>query len=128
MFKFSIIIPLYNKEKDIEKTISSVLEQTFNDFEIIIVNDGSTDKSEEIVKGIKDERITIFSKKNEGVSSARNFGVKKPNTSFIAFLDGDDYWYPNHLENLFSIISKHPDHSWYAAAYDKKRSSKKNTS
>ena len=127
MFKFSIIIPLYNKEKDIKKTISSFLEQTFNDFELIIVNDGSTDSSEEIVKAIQDKRITIFSKKNEGVSIARNFGVEKSNTNYIAFLDGDDYWYPNHLENLFSLINNHPDHSWYATAYEKKRTSKLTT-
>ncbi len=70
---FSIIIPLYNKEKFIENTIQSVLDQTFHDFEIIIVNDGSTDKSEEKVLQFKDDRILYFSKKNEGVSQTRNF-------------------------------------------------------
>lgn len=120
MPKFSVIIPLYNKEKDIQKTLSSVLEQSFSDFEIIIVNDGSTDNSEEIVKSINDSRIHLYSEENKGVSASRNFGVDKSNSNYIAFLDADDYWYPNHLKNLFSLIEKYPNHSWYATAYEKK--------
>jgi len=99
MTNFSVVIPLYNKEKDVLKTIQSVLKQSHSKFEIIIVDDGSTDSSIEIIKNIKDERIRLFSKKNEGVSIARNYGVEKATTEFIAFLDADDYWHPNHLEN-----------------------------
>ena len=120
MPKFSIVIPLYNKEKDIKETISCVLSQTHTDFEIIIINDGSTDTSEEIVKGFNDHRICLYSKKNQGVSIARNFGVDKANSEYIVFLDADDFWYPNHLENLFSLITKFPNHSWFATAYEKK--------
>ena len=104
MSKFSIIIPLYNKEKDIKKTLKSVLNQSFEDFEIIIINDGSTDNSEEIVKSIIDKRIFLYTKNNEGVSIARNYGVEKATSGFIAFLDADDYWHPNHLENLHTLL------------------------
>ena len=74
---FSIIIPLYNKEKFIENTIQSALNQTFLDFELIVVNDGSTDRSLELVKAFKDQRIKIYTIRNGGVSKARNFGIQK---------------------------------------------------
>jgi len=119
--KFSVIIPLYNKEKDIKKTLKSVLDQSFQDFEIIIINDGSTDASEEVVKSVSDNRILLFTKKNEGVSIARNHGVAKANSGYVAFLDADDYWHPNHLDNLYSLIKKFPNNSWYATAFEKKR-------
>jgi len=119
--KFSVIIPLYNKEKDIKETLKSVLDQTFEDFEIIIINDGSTDSSAEIVKSITDKRIFLYSKKNEGVSIARNYGAEKATSDVIAFLDADDFWYANHLENLSLLIDNYPEHKWYATAYEKKR-------
>jgi len=118
--RISVVIPLFNKEKDIKNTLSSVLAQSFDDFEIIIVNDGSTDSSKKIVNGFKDKRIRLFSEKNKGVSCARNFGVEKANSNYIAFLDADDYWYPNHLENLYSLITKFPSYLWCASAYEKK--------
>ena len=74
---FSIIIPLYNKEKFIENTIQSVLGQSFEDFELIVVNDGSTDTSLELVNKLKDKRIKTYSISNAGVSKARNFGIQK---------------------------------------------------
>lgn len=89
---FSIVIPLYNKEKSITTTINSVLNQTCGDFELIIVNDGSTDTSLEIVQSIKDERIRIINQKNGGVSSARNQGIIEAKFDWIAFLDADDLW------------------------------------
>lgn len=115
---FSIIIPLYNKESFIENTIQSVLDQNFQDFEIIVVNDGSTDKSEEKLLHFKDFRIKYFSKKNEGVSSARNYGIEKANADFIAFLDADDYWYPTFLETMFYSISKLPNQKVFSAAVE----------
>jgi len=121
MTKFSIVIPLYNKEKDVFDTIQSVKKQTHANFEIIIVDDGSTDKSLEIVKNIIDKRIHIFSKNNEGVSTARNYGVKKASSNYIAFLDADDYWYPNHLAEIHSMIIQFPHASWYATSYEKTR-------
>lgn len=115
---FSVIIPLYNKENFIENTIQSILDQTFQDFEIIIVNDGSTDKSEEKSLKFKDTRIHYFSKENEGASTARNYGIEKANSDFITFLDADDFWYPTFLETMFAIISKVPNQKVFSAAIE----------
>ena len=124
MPKYSIIIPLYNKEKDIKNTLKSVFEQSFEDFEIIIVDDGSTDASGKIVAAIDDPRIQLYSKENEGVSKTRNYGVEKANTDHIVFLDADDYWYPNHLDNLNSLVINYTKENWYATAYEKKHHDK----
>lgn len=118
MIYFSVIIPLYNKEKFIEATLRSVLEQSFVNFEILIVNDGSTDSSTEIIKKFNDPRIRYFSKENEGVSSARNYGIEKVKGEFIAFLDADDYWYPGFLEKMFNNIKKHPEQKVFSAAIE----------
>tara|TARA_B100000809_G_scaffold266928_1_gene333139 strand:+ start:3011 stop:3955 length:945 start_codon:yes stop_codon:yes gene_type:complete len=120
MSKFSVVIPLFNKEKDVLRTIHSVLNQTFSNFEIIIIDDGSTDKSKFVVNNIKDDRINLFAKKNEGVSIARNFGITNASSKFIAFLDADDYWYPDHLEKLDSLTNLFPNGKWFATAYEKK--------
>lgn len=99
---FSVVISLYNKELSIGNTIRSVLNQTYQDFEIVIVNDGSTDKSLQVVEQINDSRIRIINKPNGGVSSARNRGIKEASREWIAFLDGDDLWKENHL-NTFQL-------------------------
>lgn len=116
----SIVIPLYNKERFIKETLDSVFNQSFTDYEIIIVNDGSSDSSVFIVNAIKDQRITVLSNQNKGVSHARNFGISKANSDLIALLDGDDLWEPNHLENLYNLYEKFPDCGLYATAYNKK--------
>ncbi|WP_066224786.1 glycosyltransferase family A protein [Formosa haliotis] len=116
---FSIVIPLFNKEKHIKPTIQNVLNQSFNDFEIIVVNDGSTDSSLEVVNSIKDSRLKIFSIKNQGVSFARNFGVSKINSDRIVFLDADDSWETHHLEDLFNLYQNYPDCGLYCTAYQK---------
>jgi glycosyltransferase involved in cell wall biosynthesis len=116
----SIVIPLYNKERFIKETLDSVFNQSFPDYEIIIVNDGSTDSSVFIVNAIEDQRITVLSNQNKGVSHARNFGISKANSDLIALLDGDDLWEPNHLENLYNLYEKFPDCGLYATAYNKK--------
>ncbi|WDF64698.1 glycosyltransferase family 2 protein [Flavobacterium sp. KACC 22763] len=121
---FSIIIPLYNKENFIENTIQSVLNQTFQDFEIIVVNDGSTDKSEEKLLQFKDPRIQYFIKKNKGVSATRNYGIEKANADFIAFLDADDYWHPTFLETIYTNISKLPNQKVFSAAIEFETSKK----
>jgi glycosyltransferase involved in cell wall biosynthesis len=114
----SVVIPLYNKAMSIEKTIKAVLSQTFTDFEIIVVNDGSTDNSLEVVNSIKDERIRIITKANGGVSSARNKGINESNAGYIAFLDADDYWAPDYLEEMYKLIQDFPEASLYGCAYD----------
>jgi glycosyltransferase involved in cell wall biosynthesis len=115
----SVIIPLYNKEQFIEATLISVLNQTFIDFEVILVNDGSADASVEVVNSFNDERITLFSTPNMGVSHARNYGISKSNSECIAFLDADDLWETNHLENLYRLYTNFPNCGLYATAYYK---------
>ncbi|MBP93043.1 MAG: glycosyl transferase [Flavobacteriaceae bacterium] len=118
---FSIIIPLYNKENFIVKTVESALNQTFTDFEIIIVNDGSTDSSLEKLTCFTDSRINIYTINNKGVSHARNYGIAKASAKFIAFLDADDLWLPNHLKSLKQLIDIFPNCGLYANAYIKKK-------
>lgn len=105
---FSVVIPLFNKEKYIKATLESVLNQTFEDFEIIVVNDGSEDKSLELVKSITDKRLKIYSNENKGLSYSRNYGVKKARSNFIAFLDADDLWLEDYLDCIKKLISFHP--------------------
>ncbi len=120
MPKISVIIPLYNKEKAVKGTLESLLQQTFQDFEVIIVDDGSTDNSVQVVKEVSDQRIKLFQKENEGVSHTRNKAVAKATASHIAFLDADDLWESNHLEELWTLIQKFPEAGLYCAAYQKK--------
>lgn len=115
----SVVIPLYNKDKSIHRTISRVLNQSFSDFELIIVNDGSTDKSLDVVNTIKDDRIRVVNKDNGGVSSARNVGIKEAKYEIIAFLDADDNWDSDYLEILHGLVQKYPGKVMYAQAYDK---------
>lgn len=105
---FSVIIPLYNKAPYIQRAVDSVLKQTFQDFEIIVVNDGSTDGGEKILDGYKDDRIKIINKKNQGVSIARNTGIKHAKFPYISFLDADDYWHTNYLETIRKMIGLYP--------------------
>ncbi len=102
----SVIIPLYNKENSIVDTVQSVLSQTYRDFELIIVNDGSKDNSLKVVQNISDSRIIVLDKLNGGVSSARNAGIVSAKHEFLAFLDGDDIWHPKHLELLLTALKK----------------------
>jgi len=115
---FSIVIPVYNKEKFVAKTIESVLSQTFTDYEIIIVNDGSTDQSEAKILAFKDNRIQYYSKKNEGVALARNFGIEKATAEYICFLDADDFWYSNFLETMHRFTSELPEQKVFASAIE----------
>lgn len=114
---FSIIIPLYNKQSSIKKTLLSALNQQYTNFEIIIVNDGSTDKSVSIAQTVKDSRIKIFSQENKGVSIARNKGIKEASGKLIAFLDADDYWFPNHLKTIFQLYTHYPTCGMYCSRY-----------
>lgn len=100
----SIIIPLYNKEKSVVNTINSILIQDFEDYEIIVVDDGSTDNGFKIVREINSEKIKLYKKENGGPSSARNFGVQKSCGEWIIFIDADDTFESNAL-NVFSKLS-----------------------
>src|SRR5690606_38944730 len=96
----SVVIPLYNKEVYIKQTIENVLKQSYQEFEILVVDDGSKDNGPAIVKSFTDSRIKLIQKINGGVSSARNVGIQNAKYEYIAFLDADDIWLPNHLEEI----------------------------
>lgn len=114
---FSVVISLYNKAHTIERTLQSVLKQTFTNFEVIIVNDGSTDNGVEIIqKYTSDFRIHIVNQENQGVSAARNRGIKESKFDYIAFLDGDDEWNPDFLLKVKEAIKKYPDAGFYGTS------------
>jgi glycosyltransferase involved in cell wall biosynthesis len=121
---FSVIISVYNKETYISSTIKSVLKQTFTDFSLIIVNDGSTDKSLDIITTITDDRITVINTKNQGASKCRNTGLKAASNNFIALLDGDDLWDDNYLKIMHKCILEYPEKSVFTAALAQKYGSK----
>lgn len=114
---FSVVIPLYNKELSIQNTIQSVLEQTYQEFEIIVIDDGSTDNSAKQVKEISDSRIKLVQQKNQGVSAARNRGIKESRFEWIALLDGDDLWEPNHLEEITKMMREFPEDKVYVTSF-----------
>lgn len=115
---FSVIIPLYNKAPYVGKTVESVLCQTLRDYELIIIDNGSTDGSSEIVAGFTDSRIRIVRlEENVGVSNARNKGVKLSTAPYITFLDADDWWEPTFLEEMAGLIERHPDAGIYGTGY-----------
>lgn len=114
---FSVVIPLYNKAHTIERTISTVLTQTFKAFEIIVVDDGSTDNSLELLNKYGfDSRLRIIEQENAGVSAARNKGVALARYDYIAFLDADDEWLPYFLEKVNEAIHKYPEAGMYGTS------------
>ena len=100
----SVIIPTYNREEVLPRAIKSVLNQIFKDFELVIVDDGSTDNTKDVVKNFNDDRVKYFYQKNQGVSAARNLGIKKARGKYIAFLDSDDEWLPEKIEKQISLF------------------------
>jgi glycosyltransferase involved in cell wall biosynthesis len=110
---FTVIIPLYNKEPYIKRALETVLNQTYDNFEMIIIDDGSTDEGVRIVSSIQDTRIKVFSQINSGVSAARNRGALLAKNQYLAFLDADDTWEPNFLQEISNLIDEFP----YAGIY-----------
>ncbi|MBA3923096.1 MAG: glycosyltransferase [Nostocaceae cyanobacterium] len=112
----SVIIPAYNAERTILETITSVQQQTFSNLEIIVINDGSSDRTLELLDNITDERLKIFSYENRGVCVARNRGISHATGDFIAFLDADDLWTPDKLELQLIALEQYPEagvaYSW----------------
>ncbi|SKB12237.1 Glycosyl transferase, group 2 family protein [Planktothrix sp. PCC 11201] len=116
MTLISVIIPVYNAELTIKETIESVLNQTFKDWELIIIDDGSQDSTVRIIREIEDSRIRIFSYSNAGLASSRNRGIDHAQGEYITFLDADDLWTPDKLEAQFQALQEHPEaavaYSW----------------
>ncbi|MDM8564116.1 glycosyltransferase [Candidatus Halobeggiatoa sp. HSG11] len=116
MPNFSVIIPLYNKVKSIKAALDSVLAQTETSFEIIVVDDGSSDGSSDIVAAIPS--IRLIRQSNAGVSAARNRGIAEAQSDYLAFLDADDYWKPDFLQHIYSLIQRYPQAGAFATAYE----------
>lgn len=115
--KYSVVIPLYNKEHYIEKTLESVLKQSFQDFEILVIDDGSSDHSLHAAKKIVSDKIRIIEQKNQGVSVARNTGIQNAKGKYIAFLDADDEWKENYLETIDELTNEYPQSDIFVTAY-----------
>ncbi|MCK5533663.1 glycosyltransferase family 2 protein [bacterium] len=119
----SVIIPTYNRQEFLKIALQSVLNQTLQDFELLIIDDGSTDNTREMVKSFNNQKIKYFYQKNQGVSSARNRGIKLAQAPFISFLDSDDTWkkeklaiqYKTMTENHQYLLS-HTEELWYKNA------------
>lgn len=115
---FSVIVPTFNREKYIIGTLISVIGQTYKNFEIIVVDDGSTDGTASVVQGISDPRIRYYSKPNQERGAARNFGVSKASGDYVTFLDSDDLLKPNHLAEAYRFIVNQPEAVVFHLGYD----------
>jgi len=114
LMQVSVVIPLFNKERHIARAIQSVLGQTFRDFELLVVDDGSIDASASVVEAIRDPRIRLVGQPNTGVSAARNRGIAEARADLIAFLDADDEWLPEHLATVARLAREFPGCGAYA--------------
>ena len=117
MAHFSVIMPLYNKAPYVRKAVESVTAQTYKDWELVVVDDGSIDGGGEIIKIIKDSRIRLVRQDNAGVSAARNRGVSETTSPYICFLDADDWWEPSFLEEMAQLMERHPNAGIYGTGY-----------
>jgi len=117
MYSFSVIIPLYNKEEFILRTVQSVLNQSYQNFEIVVVDDGSSDNGVEKLLELKNNKIRIVEQENAGVSAARNRGIKEAKYEYCAFLDADDEWKPNFLGTIVKLIESYPKAKAFCTAY-----------
>lgn len=111
----SIVVPLYNKEGHIGKTLDSILDQIYKEFEVLVVDDGSTDASADVVRSYTDHRIQLIQTSNQGVSSARNKGIEAAKGQWVAFLDADDWWDKEFLSEMRGAIEQYPDEKVFAS-------------
>jgi glycosyltransferase involved in cell wall biosynthesis len=115
---FSVVIPTYNRAIYVKDTIHSVLCQDFQDFEIIIIDDGSTDPTEDVIREFKSEKIVYVKQSNKERGAARNHGIKLSKGKFVIILDSDDILYYNHLSTLKNAIQKYPANNFFAAKFE----------
>lgn len=116
--KYSVIIPVYNKNETIQEAVESILAQTSKDFEVLIIDDGSTIPVSQVLEKYKnDSRIKVIRKENGGVSSARNIAIKKARGQYLCFLDADDVWLPNHLSEIDRLIQKYGDVAMFVTSH-----------
>ncbi|HQN10406.1 MAG TPA: glycosyltransferase family A protein [Thermoanaerobaculia bacterium] len=113
----SVVIPLFNKARHIGRAVRSVLAQTYTDFELVVIDDASTDDSGEIVQRMIEPRLRLVSQENRGECGARNRGIEESRHDLIAFLDADDEWFPGFLEIVLGLRARHPEAGMYSAAY-----------
>lgn len=118
MSKITVVIPLFNKATTIQSTLKAVLAQTKPVHEIVVVNDGSTDNGVEVVEKMNIPNLSLVHQKNQGAAAARNTGIKNVKSDFIAFLDADDYWHQNYLEEIEKLIETYPDEHVFATALE----------
>lgn len=116
-YSFSVIIPLYNKEREIEATIRSVLAQSYQPREIVVVNDGSKDRSAEVVRGIDSPLIRLIDQPNAGECAARNRAIREATGDYVALIDADDQWEEGFLEEINSLINDYPDCGLYCTSF-----------
>ena len=119
--RFSIIVPLYNKADYVRKALESILTQSYTNYEVVIIDDESTDNSlsivNDFVKTVESGKWKVESQPNSGVAAARNNGVAKSKGEFVCFLDADDWWEPTWLEEMDRLIAEYPDAGIYASNY-----------
>ncbi len=118
LLAISIAMPLYNKADQVLATIASVQAQTITDWELVVVDDGSTDEGTKLIRALDDPRIRIYHQPNVGVSAARNRGVELAHADLIAFLDADDRWQPEFLASVLALVADFPEADWYATGYE----------
>ncbi len=114
---FSVVIPLYNKRDAVETMIKSVLNQDFDNYEVVIVDDGSTDGSLEAIMPLLNARCRVIKQTNQGVSVARNRGIAEARGEYIALIDADDYWYSNHLSTAAAFFAEHTAIKWFSGSW-----------
>src|SRR5687767_21376 len=117
---FTLVIPTYNRAPLIGRTLQSALDQTFHSFEIIVVDDGSTDDTQKVVKQFQSDQVVYYKKENGERGASRNFGWSKAKGTYISFLDSDDIIYTNHFQEAYSFLQKNETACCYAQAYETK--------
>lgn len=115
---FSIIIPTFNRANHIVQTVNSVLDQEFKDFELILVDDGSTDNTQDVIMKIKDSRLLCFKKENGERGAARNFGINRSNGRYVTFLDSDDRLYAGFFQSAYEFINKKKQPAFFHSGYE----------